>query len=94
AEFARAAGIHGLVSSAREVRALRAALGPEAILVTPGIRLPGGDAHDQTRVATPDAAVRDGADFLVVGRAITAAADRRAALAEVRRRMAVGAGAV
>ncbi|NNF38626.1 MAG: orotidine-5'-phosphate decarboxylase, partial [Gemmatimonadetes bacterium] len=42
AEFARAAGIHGLVSSAREVRALRAALGPEAILVTPGIRLPGG----------------------------------------------------
>jgi orotidine-5'-phosphate decarboxylase len=93
ARLSREAGIHGLVSSAREVAALRSVLGPEPILVTPGIRLPGGDAHDQTRVATPEAAVRDGADFLVVGRAITAAPDRGAALAEVRRRMAVGAGA-
>jgi orotidine-5'-phosphate decarboxylase len=91
ARLSRDAGIHGLVSSAREVAALRAALGPESILVTPGIRLPGGDAHDQMRVATPDRAVQDGADYLVVGRAITAADDRAAALAEVRRRMALGA---
>lgn len=83
AALARASGIDGLVSSAHEVADLRAAVGPEAVLVTPGIRLPGGDAHDQARVATPDAAVRDGADYLVVGRAITAADDRQAALARV-----------
>ncbi|MEK9500717.1 orotidine-5'-phosphate decarboxylase [Gaopeijia maritima] len=91
--LARRCGIDGLVSSAHEVAALRAALGPEAILVTPGIRLAGGAAHDQTRIATPERAVRDGADHLVVGRAITAAADRREALRQVRASMRAGAGA-
>lgn len=83
-------GIDGVVSSAHEVAGLRAALGPDAILVTPGIRLAGGEAHDQARVATPDAAVRDGADFLVVGRAITAAPEPLAALAQVLEAMEAG----
>lgn len=91
AGLARDSGIDGLVSSAHEVSRLRAALGGEAILVTPGIRLAGGATHDQTRVATPERAVRDGADHLVVGRAITAAADRPAALREVRESMLAGA---
>ncbi len=84
-------GIHGVVSSAHEAAGLRRALGPDAVLVTPGIRLPGGDAHDQRRVATPDAAVRDGADFLVVGRAITGAPDPQAALSRVLELMEAGA---
>lgn len=84
-------GIHGVVSSAHEAAGLRNALGPDAVLVTPGIRLPGGEAHDQRRVATPDAAVRDGADFLVVGRAITAASDPQAALTRVLDLMEAGA---
>ncbi|NNF39666.1 MAG: orotidine-5'-phosphate decarboxylase [Gemmatimonadetes bacterium] len=83
AELAKASGIDGVVSSAHEVAGLRRTLGPDAVLVTPGIRLPGGDAHDQARVATPDTAVADGADYLVVGRAITGARDPHAALAAV-----------
>jgi orotidine-5'-phosphate decarboxylase len=90
AALARASGIDGVVSSAHEVAGLRSALGPEAVLVTPGIRLPGGDAHDQARVASPDDAVRDGADFLVVGRAITAAPDPHAALSRVLELMEAG----
>lgn len=90
AALARASGVHGVVSSAHEAAALRHALGGEAVLVTPGIRLPGGDAHDQSRVATPERAVRDGADYLVVGRAITGAADRHAALRQVRASMRSG----
>lgn len=87
ARLARGAGIDGIVSSVHEVPRLRAALGSEALLVTPGIRLAGGSTHDQARVATPEAAVRAGADHLVVGRAITEAADRRAALSAVRSSM-------
>ena len=85
------AGIDGVVSSAHEAAGLRAALGPDAVLVTPGIRLPGGEAHDQRRVATPDTAVRDGADFLVVGRAITESPDPQAALSRVLELMEAGA---
>jgi len=83
AELSNEVGIDGVVSSAHEVASLRRVLGPSAVLVTPGIRLPDGDAHDQARVATPDAAVRDGADYLVVGRAITGARDPQAALSRV-----------
>lgn len=75
------AGAHGLVCSPREVAALRAEVGPDILLVTPGIRLAGADNHDQARVATPQEALRDGADLLVVGRPITAAADPGAAAA-------------
>jgi orotidine-5'-phosphate decarboxylase len=76
-------GADGLVSSALEAHALRQALGPEIVLVTPGIRLAGGDRHDQARVTTPGEAVAAGADYLVVGRAITGAADPQAALDRV-----------
>jgi orotidine-5'-phosphate decarboxylase len=65
----------GLVCSAEEVRVLRAELGPEIRLVTPGIRPAGAAVGDQRRVATPASAIRDGASMLVVGRPITQAAD-------------------
>jgi orotidine-5'-phosphate decarboxylase len=68
-------GLDGLVASARELIALRKAHGKQPFLVTPGIRPSGSQADDQQRVATPSRAVSDGADFLVVGRPITRAAD-------------------
>ncbi len=73
-------GVNGLVCSPQEVGRLRQALGPEVLLVTPGIRL--GDPQagdDQRRVCTPEAALRAGANYLVVGRPITTAADPVAA---------------
>ncbi|MGD2068433.1 MAG: orotidine-5'-phosphate decarboxylase [Gemmatimonadota bacterium] len=84
------AGVHGAVASALEAATLRRQLGPDFLLVTPGIRLEGGDRHDQARVATPDAAVEAGSDYLVVGRAVTAAPDPVAALGELHARMAEG----
>lgn len=71
ARFGRDAGVQGVVASPLEAADLRKALGSEALVVTPGIRLAQGDQHDQVRVATPEAAVRNGASHLVVGRAVT-----------------------
>ena len=68
AEQAQALGVDGLVASAGEAPVVRAAVGKGMILVTPGIRPAGVAAGDQKRVATPLSAIRDGADFLVVGR--------------------------
>lgn len=90
ARMARSAGVAGVVSSALEAADLRRVLGPEAVLVTPGIRLSGGPRHDQTRVSTPAEAVAAGSDFLVVGRAITAADDPAAALDRVLEEMEGG----
>lgn len=73
------AGADGLVCSPREVGRLRTALGPMPYLVTPGIRPAGGDLGDQKRVATPEAAARDGASAIVVGRPVVQAPDPRAA---------------
>lgn len=64
-------GLSGVVCSAVEAAELRAVLGDDFWLVTPGIRMPGGDRNDQARVATPYDAMRNGADYLVIGRPIT-----------------------
>ena len=72
-------GADGIVCSPREVAAMRASLGPQALLVTPGVRPAGADVGDQKRVATPAQAVADGSTHLVVGRPILAATDPCAA---------------
>ena len=79
AEMAISSGIDGLVTSVHEVEKLRSICGPDAILVTPGIRLADGDVGDQKRVATPEMAVKLGSSHLVVGRPIVQADDRNAA---------------
>ncbi len=84
------AGAHGVVSSPLEAGELRTLLGPAPLVVTPGVRLPGGETHDQNRVATPATAVAAGASHLVVGRAITRADDPVAALGRVRASMRAG----
>jgi orotidine-5'-phosphate decarboxylase len=77
AVLAVAAGARGLVCSPQEVAAVRAEVGPGIMLITPGIRPAGADSNDQARVATPEEAIKAGADLLVVGRPITRAADPR-----------------
>lgn len=72
-------GADGVVCSPLELRALRSALGNAALLVVPGIRPRGADAADQARVMAPEEAVAAGADFIVIGRPITTAADPAAA---------------
>ena len=75
AKLAENAGLDGVVCSAQEASELRKIVHPEFALVTPGIRLKGDAAGDQKRVVEPAAAVSAGADYLVMGRSITAAAD-------------------
>ncbi|MEW6431855.1 MAG: orotidine-5'-phosphate decarboxylase [Myxococcota bacterium] len=77
AALAKASGAGGLVCSAREVAKVRAAVGPAFVLCTPGIRPAGAATGDQARVETPAAAIAAGADLLVVGRPIYAAASPR-----------------
>jgi orotidine-5'-phosphate decarboxylase len=83
ARLALAAGADGLVCSAREVAMLRDALGNAPVLVVPGIRPQGSPLGDQARAATPREAVEAGADWIVVGRPITGAADPAAAAAAI-----------
>lgn len=68
-------GIDGIVASPLEAAAVRRIIGPDAVLVTPGVRSAGADAGDQKRVATPKQAVQDGASYLVIGRQVTRATD-------------------
>jgi orotidine-5'-phosphate decarboxylase len=77
------AGARAIVCSPREVAAVRSEVGPDVTLITPGVRLAGGDVQDQARVATPAQALSDGADLLVIGRPITGAADPGAAAAAI-----------
>jgi len=78
AMMARDGGFDGIIASAQEARALRERL-RQSLIVTPSIRQAGEDTQDQTRVMTPAAAIKAGADYLVVGRPITQAPDPREA---------------
>jgi len=79
-DLGKKSGIDGLITSPREVRVLRDRLGPEITLVTPGVRPTWADANDQKRFTTPHEALESGADYLVIGRPITAASDPRRAM--------------
>ena len=81
--LAVAAGAGALVCSPQEVAAVRSEVGPDVVLITPGVRPAGADVQDQARVATPEQALADGADLLVIGRPITGAADPGAAAAKI-----------
>lgn len=80
AALTRDSGLDGVVCSAQEAPLLRASLGRDFLLVTPGIRPAGSATGDQTRILTPGAAIAAGSDYLVIGRPITQAADPLAAL--------------
>src|SRR4051812_45039244 len=83
AKLAQKAGVGGLVASPSELKALRQTLGLELKIVTPGVRPLGSDKGDQARVATPADAIANGADYIVVGRPITAAPDPAKAAAAI-----------
>jgi orotidine-5'-phosphate decarboxylase len=97
AEVVRLAGLvaagggAGIVCSGHEAAPVRAAFGDRLGLLIPGIRLPGGEAHDQARVMTPRAAADAGARWLILGRAVTAAADPIEAMRAVREHLAASA---
>ena len=91
ARLARECGLDGVVCSAVEAPAIRQSLGRDFTLVTPGIRLPGAQPDDQTRIITPEEALANGADYLVVGRPITQAADPVATLAAINRSLGAAA---
>ncbi len=81
-------GVDGVIASALEAEQIKARTSNKLMVVSPGIRREGSPAHDQKRVATPYEAIRSGADYLVLGRDITGAADPRAAAAAVVAQMA------
>lgn len=83
ADLARRAGLSGVVASPQEASQLRSILGPEAYIVTPGVRPAGASLGDQSRVATPASAFQNGASHIVVGRPITQAADPLAAFQSI-----------
>jgi orotidine-5'-phosphate decarboxylase len=83
AVLAVGAGARALVCSPAEVAVVRGAVGPDVVLITPGVRPAGSASADQARVATPEAALRAGADLLVIGRPITGAADVGAAARQI-----------
>jgi orotidine-5'-phosphate decarboxylase len=76
-------GVDGIIGSPLEARIIRAQIGPGKLLVTPGVRSRGASTGDQKRVATPAEAVHDGANYVVIGRQVSRAADPRAALAAI-----------
>jgi orotidine-5'-phosphate decarboxylase len=85
--------VDGVVASALEAARIRQLAGPDLLLVTPGVRSRGSAAGDQKRVATPAEALRDGADYLVIGRQVTRAADPVAALCLLRQEIEAAHGA-
>ncbi|MDQ6418940.1 orotidine-5'-phosphate decarboxylase [Paenibacillus sp. LHD-117] len=83
AKLAKAAGLQGVVASPSEVIAIKSACGASFVTVTPGIRPTGSDVADQSRIMTPGEALRQGTDYMVIGRPITAAPEPRAALESI-----------
>jgi orotidine-5'-phosphate decarboxylase len=74
-KLARESGFDGVIASGQEAARIRKAVGPDFLIVTPGIRLTGSSSDDQERITTPDHAIAAGADYIVVGRPITQADD-------------------
>ncbi len=83
ARLARRAGMHGVVASPRELAMLRRAVRGEFVILTPGVRPAGSDKDDQKRVMTPGEAIQAGADYIVVGRPVLQAIDRKAAVEKI-----------
>ena len=83
ARLAKSSGLQGVVCSAQEASALKADLGADFKLVTPGIRLPDSAADDQRRIVSPTDAIVLGSDYLVIGRPITQSADPLATLNQI-----------
>jgi orotidine-5'-phosphate decarboxylase len=94
ARLARQAGMDGVVASPQEIVRIRRECGRNFVILTPGVRLPKGGRDDQKRVLTPDAAIRNGSDYLVVGSPIRDAADPVAAAREIVAAMERGAATV
>ena len=88
ARLAKEAGLDGVVASAHEARAIRRACGRNFLIVVPGVRPASASMNDQSRVATPTEAIRAGANYLVIGRPITAAANPRAAALAIAKEIA------
>jgi len=83
ADLAITAGLGGMVCSAKELKVIRGHIGKNLKLITPGIRPLGGEANDQKRIVTPNQAIKDGADYLVIGRPITEAKEPQLALDKI-----------
>jgi orotidine-5'-phosphate decarboxylase len=83
ARLAQRAGMHGVVASPRELKMLRRAVRGEFVILTPGVRPAWADKDDQKRVMTPGEAVKAGADYIVVGRPVLKASDRKAAVEKI-----------
>lgn len=89
ARLARESGLRGVVASPWEIAAIREECGPDFVILAPGIRAEGSDAGDQRRTMTARQAIDAGADYIVVGRPITAAANRRDAAVKIVSEMTV-----
>jgi len=83
ARLARRAGMHGVVASPQEIKTLRRAVRGEFVILTPGVRPVWADRDDQKRVMTPGEAVKAGADYIVVGRPVLKASDRKTAVEKI-----------
>jgi orotidine-5'-phosphate decarboxylase len=83
ARLAQRAGMHGVVASPQEIKLLRRAVRGEFIILTPGVRPEWADKDDQKRVMTPGEAIKAGADYIVVGRPVLKARDRKAAVEKI-----------
>ena len=83
AKNAKLAGLDGVVASAKELKAIKREVGEDFIVLTPGIRPAWSATNDQQRIATPKSAIEDGADFIVLGRAVTKAEDKVEAMKKI-----------